>query len=103
MKQVLVKHSDLNQRALDKITRLAEQIRNTAEGIYNYMDGEAELDMDTVDTFRIECGDLGDLAHELKIELDVMATPYRAEMIKAFEYNRWMENEKNDPDMDGRC
>lgn len=100
-----VNHNLFDQTLLQEVVDLAELIRNTSESIFYYMDSEAELDLETLDDFRIQAGDMGDSVFELKYKIDLLLNPYRQQlhqeqtlMLKA-----WMEREQNDPDMDGRC
>jgi len=100
-----VKHQDLPEQLLQNIVDLAEQLRNMSETIFYYMESEAELDLDTVDDFRIQAGDMGDLTFELKYKIDMLIKPYRQQLHEEQTkmLQAWMEREQNDPDMDGRC
>lgn len=112
-KRLKIEAINLDQNDLERSVRNAYDIYKNIEGMYYYLDGEAEMDIALLDDFRITLGDMSDQIHELKWIIERIITPYRERLHQqymeemkqenGFDLEAFMEKERTDPDMDGRC
>lgn len=75
--KLMKSYEDFDPRDMADAEHMLESIRNSVESMLYYIRDEAELDVMTLDDYRINCGDIGDEIFALKCLFDKFVQPYR--------------------------
>lgn len=80
---LLKSYEEFDPRDMADAEHMLESIRNSVESMLYYIRDEAELNVMTLDDYRITLGDIGDEVFALKHLMAKFVQPYREEIYEA--------------------